>query len=102
MLTEIKAAMELFRQIIDITKQGASLLPDQQQKELIEAQIKDLEQRMQTANVAAAQEFGYELHRCTYPPQIMLEGKPKQWTCPKCGETRDTQQFCMTTRDLPR
>ncbi|WMT77462.1 hypothetical protein [Bradyrhizobium sp. Ash2021] len=52
----------------------------------IEAKIEAAERALQAADVALAKGWGYELHDCTFPPQIMLYDKNvKDRVCKNCG-----------------
>ncbi len=60
------------------------LLP--QGREEVEAKIHAAEEALQKANVALAQAWGFRLHDCTFPPQIMLwNNEVKDRVCPHCG-----------------
>jgi hypothetical protein len=47
------------------------LLPSQKLDE-VETKIHEAEEAFQLSKVALAKEWGYNLHDCTFPPQIML------------------------------
>jgi hypothetical protein len=65
------------------------LLPTQSANE-IEAKIAAAEEALQKANVFLAQQWGFKLHDCTFPPQIMLwDESIKDRICPKCGHRND-------------
>jgi hypothetical protein len=63
----IKAGSEAFV----LLKTLYPLLPTQNRDE-VEAKIEAAERALQMANVSLAQGWGYKLHDCTFPPQIML------------------------------
>jgi len=61
------------------------LLPTQSRDE-VEAKIEAAEQALQQANVALAQAWGFQLHDCKFPPQIMLwDEQIKERVCQHCG-----------------
>ncbi len=61
------------------------LLPTQSRDE-VEAKIAAAEDALQKANVFLAQQWGFQLHDCTFPPQIMLYNKSlNERVCPSCG-----------------
>jgi len=63
------------------------LLPTQSRDE-VEAKIFAAEEALQKANVFLAQAWGFKIHDCTFPPQIMLYDKNiKDRVCPGCGFT---------------
>ena len=52
----------------------------------IEANIEAAEKALQAANVTLAQMWGFKIHDCSFPPQIMLwDEKIKERVCPGCG-----------------
>jgi hypothetical protein len=64
------------------------LLPTQSRAE-VEAKIHAAEIALQEANVFLAKEWGFKLHDCTFPPQIMLwSPSAKTQICPGCGHKR--------------
>jgi hypothetical protein len=83
------------------------LLPMQSRDE-VEAKIAAAEDALQKANVFLAQQWGYKLHDCTFPPQIMLYDKNlNERVCPHCGfktnfnrslSTQDCQEEWVTVR----
>jgi hypothetical protein len=63
------------------------LLPTQKRDE-VETQIHAAEEAFQMSKVALAKEWGYRLHDCTFPPQIMLwKESERAHVCPnpECG-----------------
>jgi hypothetical protein len=78
----IKASSEAFA----LLKALYPLLP--QGGSQVEASIEAAEQALQAANVTLAQMWGYKIHDCTFPPQIMLyQPETKERACPHCGFT---------------
>ena len=60
------------------------LLPKGQAE--VEAKIAAAEDALQKANVELARVWGFQLHDCTFPPQIMLFDKQKnERVCQHCG-----------------
>jgi hypothetical protein len=52
----------------------------------VEARVEAAERALQAANVSLAQGWGYQLHDCTFPPQIMLyDPSVKDRVCKHCG-----------------
>jgi|ERR1035437_2736618 hypothetical protein len=61
------------------------LLPTQSRGE-VEAKIYAAEEALQKANVFLAQAWGFQIHDCSFPPQIMLWNEElKERVCPGCG-----------------
>jgi hypothetical protein len=85
----IKAGSEAFI----LLKTLYPLLPMQSRDE-VEAKIAAAEDALQKANVALAQAWGFKLHDCTFPPQIMLwDEKIKERVCSHCGHKTVSQSF---------
>ena len=80
-----KSFLSLAGQAIGVIKQGKELLPPGSQREAAEKKIAEAEQALALAEVRAAQSLGYELCRCTWPPQICLRIDGHDNMCPKCG-----------------
>lgn len=79
----IKAGSEAFV----LLKTLYPLLPLQGRDE-IEAKIHAAEDALQKANVSLAQGWGFKIHDCTFPPQIMLwKQELKERQCSHCGYT---------------
>ena len=77
----IKAGSEAFV----LLKTLYPLLPTPNRDE-VGAKIEAAESALQMANVALAKSWGYELHDCHFPPEIMLyDPSLKERVCPRCG-----------------
>jgi hypothetical protein len=77
----IKASSEAFI----LLKALYPLLPTQSRTE-VESKIEAAERALRMADVALAKEWGFKIHDCTFPPQIMLwDEKIKERVCPHCG-----------------
>jgi len=64
------------------------LLPTSPSRDEIEAKILAAEDALKKADVALAKAWGFKIHDCTFPPQIMLYDKTvKDRVCPNCGFT---------------
>ncbi len=71
--------------VIHILKEAKDLLP-KNRREPIEKKLEEAERDAKLARAQIAQGLGYELCRCTFPPQIMLSNG-EQEQCPKCERT---------------
>jgi hypothetical protein len=78
----IKAGSEAFvllKAVLPLLPQGGAE---------IEARVEAAERALQAANVSLAQGWGFKLHDCTFPPQIMLYDKSVgDRVCPACKYT---------------
>ena len=89
-LSDIKGVFELFRTMFGTFREAKDLIPDQSQREAVAKSIDEAERASQIAEAQIAQALGYPLHRCVWPPQIMLfdhqdsRGRNKH-KCPGCG-----------------
>ncbi|KAA0226938.1 hypothetical protein EDS67_18665 [candidate division KSB1 bacterium] len=87
-ITGLTAAIELGSKAISIFKKAKDLLPDSPDKEAVDKGFAEAEQAFRLAEAKAAKELGYQLCRCTWPPQIMLsighEEYGEKFQCPKC------------------
>jgi hypothetical protein len=73
------------------------LLPQSQGE--IEGKIEAAERALQAANVTLAKSWGFLIHDCSFPPQIMLWDNAKQdRVCPGCGYSSGSSRF---NRPLP-
>jgi hypothetical protein len=84
-LETIKSVVSLFGQTLVFFKQAKDMMPKGAQRDAAEKSIAEAEQALALAQAKAAQEMGYELCRCTWPPQICLRVDGRDNICPKCG-----------------
>jgi predicted RNA-binding Zn-ribbon protein involved in translation (DUF1610 family) len=90
-IESLKAALQLGGQALSLLKSARDLLPKSPQKEAISQKLEEAEKAFRIAEAKAAQELGYPLCKCTWPPQIMLAMKKKlHFKCPECGLEIDT------------
>jgi hypothetical protein len=78
------------KETLDLLKAAVGLLPKSAKHAEVEQKIAAAEDALKRADAALAQKLGFELCRCTYPPQIMLWSEQEKVTkCPnpKCGRT---------------
>lgn len=87
-------AMELLKKALEILKLGKDLLPQGANKERVESAVAEAERTLRLAEAQAASDFGYDLCRCTFPPQIMLKQGDENSRCPHCGNEKDEQWAC--------
>lgn len=84
----LKSALDLVRKVIEIFKQTKELLPNGTKKDTVKITLDEAETAFKLAESNIAQELGYQLCRCTWPPQIMLsierEEYGEKFQCPKC------------------
>jgi hypothetical protein len=89
---DIKSIGEIVATIksaIDLLKSAATLLPTGKDREKIERQLTEAVALLARSDAKLAHELGYQLHRCTFPPQIMVLNKEDMWVCPSCDKQDD-------------
>ena len=84
----LKSALDLGRKALEIVKQTKELLPNGTKKDTAKKTLDEAETAFKLAESKIAQELGYQLCRCTWPPQIMLsiehEEYGEKFQCLKC------------------
>ena len=78
------------KDVIDLLKVTVGLLPKSAKRDEAEQKIAAAEDALKRADAELAQKLGFQLCRCTYPPQIMLWHEREKLTkCPRpeCGRT---------------
>jgi hypothetical protein len=75
---------------VELLKGAKDLLPDSPKKDAAAQSLRLAEETFRIAETQAAQELGYHLCACTWPPQIALRQPDGSRRCPGCG--RDTNE----------
>jgi len=73
---------------LDLVKAAKNLLPKGPDNEAIAAKIAEAEDALNRSDARFANELGYRLCQCTFPPQIMLWRETQsEFVCqnPECG-----------------
>jgi len=87
-ISAITAAFDLMNKAISVFRNAKNLLPNSPEKEAVEKSFDEAESAMKMAEVKVAKELGYQICKCTWPPQIMLsigyEEYGEKFQCPKC------------------
>ena len=83
------------RNIFGLFRDVKGLLGEGKQKEAEEL-ISRAERQSVAAEAQLARALGYRLHRCTWPPQIMLlepdlSGETEIFKCPNCGNHEEEE-----------
>lgn len=92
-LTDLKLAFDMMKSAIGIAKDAKDLLPEGEKKQTLVNSLNAVESQTQIAEAQIANALGYQLCRCTFPPQIMLRigyktqdhAVHEHFRCPKCG-----------------
>jgi len=84
----IKTAFSLCKEVIDLLKKAKEIIPNGIEKKTIDSKIEEAEKSFKIAESKLAQELGYQLCRCTWPPQIMICIEHEEYgdkvQCPNC------------------
>ena len=80
----IITSFALLKGAIDTITSAKSLINDPVKKQAAELAIKQAEQCLMQAEVTFAEDLGYEICRCTYPPNICPMTSLDVYTCPVC------------------
>lgn len=93
---EVQAGVALFglmNQALDLFKKARDAMPDTEERRELTRKLAEVESAFKIAEAKAAQELGYELCRCAWPPTIMLAGGDGVARCSKCKSgSRDLQR----------
>jgi hypothetical protein len=85
----IRSALGVVREALALLLQVKDLLPSGTKKEEAQARLEEAARSLDTAEAQLATELGYQLCKCTWPPQIMLSKGFVEYSeafeCPKCG-----------------
>lgn len=92
-LTDLKVAFDTLKIAIAIAKEAKDLLPEGEKKQTLVNSLSAAERQTQIAEAQVANALGYQLCRCTFPPQIMLRigyktqdyAVHEHFRCPQCG-----------------
>jgi len=87
-LRTFSEGVSLLGSVLSTVKSVIALLP-MRQKEEASQQLVEVEGKLQIAEAQIAKGLGYELCKCTWPPQIMVHAGDvnygERFRCPACG-----------------
>lgn len=78
------ALFSLLDQSLGLLKKARDVMPESKEKKDLTKQLAEVEAAYRVAEARAAQELGYELCKCSWPPQIMLLASDGRAECSKC------------------
>lgn len=102
----IKDGMDALKQGISVIKGIKDLLPDGQNKDKVNKKIEEAERLLKIGDAKVAQELGYSLCKCTFPPQIMIENEVGKNICTNCGKiegessSQDSKELSVEKVDI--
>ena len=80
--------ISLLGTVVTTVKSVIDMLP-KREKEEASRKLLEVEEKLQIAEAQIAKGLGYELCKCTWPPQIMLHAGEaeygEEFRCPACG-----------------
>ena len=94
-ISKFVEGLGLAKGAVELLNSAKDLLPDSPKKEAAAQSLRLAEQSFRIAETQAAQELGYALCQCTWPPQIALLQRDHSRRCPACG--RDTNEDYQST-----
>jgi len=71
-LSDISEYVAAGKNAIDLLKSAYGLLPKGKDRDELERKVREAEDILKRSDAKLAKDLGYELCKCTYPPQIML------------------------------
>lgn len=80
--------ISLLGTVVATIKSAIDILPKRQKEEAFR-KLLEVEEKLQIAEAQIARGLGYELCKCTWPPQIMVHAGEveygERFRCPACG-----------------
>ncbi len=94
-MESVKLGLSLFSEAIGLARNVQESLPDSDEKESIEKSLFEADKAVKLAEAQIANALGYNLCKCTFPPQIMLSqgyketnySHKEEFVCPKCNKS---------------
>jgi hypothetical protein len=83
------------RAALELMRSASALLPKGREKKAIDLKLGGAEQALELSSAKLAQELGYPLCRCTFPPKPMLWDRSRNaFVCrePGCRGARDAAE----------
>jgi hypothetical protein len=94
--TDLATAFATMKSALGLVKAAKDLLPDSPQKKASETALNEAERAVEIAESQIAQQMGYTLCHCDFPPGIALRKPDGSIRCPKCGrDTAEDDAPCM-------
>jgi hypothetical protein len=92
---DLATAFATMKSALGLVKAAKDLLPESPQKAASETALAQAERAVEIAESQIADQMGYTLCQCAFPPGIALRKPDGSMRCPKCG--RDTNEDYETT-----
>lgn len=93
----LKSAFESVGSAISTIKGVKDLMPNGEKKKAAEKAIEQAESQLKIAGAQAANELGFPICKCAFPPNVMLsKDGGKNYKCPACGYGFATGPIAMS------
>lgn len=90
---DLFTSLQLGKEALSYAKKITDLISNKSEKKAVAQKLEKAEKAFKIAETELAINLGYEICRCTWPPQIMLEMEAdedkKGFKCPKCGKLEE-------------
>ena len=88
-IESIRQALGTFGATLILLKQAKDLLPENSQKQELNAAIESSERQLKVAELELARALGHEICTNHWPSGIMISADKKNWKCPICENEID-------------
>lgn len=91
-LQDISEYIRISKDAMELMKSAVGLLPKGAEKDEAEQKLRAADEALQRSDARLAQDLGYKLCQCRFPPQIMLSQGYHEthnveiYKCPGCGK----------------
>ncbi len=89
-MKNVSDGISLLSSVLSTVKSVISILPKREKEETFQ-KLLESEEKLKTAEAQIAKGLGYELCKCTWPPQIMLHAGEEEYgerfRCSACSRT---------------
>ena len=94
-MESVKIGLSLFSEAIGLARKTQEILPESEDKVAIGKSLMEADKAVKFAEAQIAQALGYNLCKCTFPPQVMLSKGYKEtnythqeeFVCPLCHKS---------------
>ena len=86
---DIASAFVMVKEALGLAKAAKDLLPDSPQREASDLAFDKASRAVELAEAQIAEQLGFDLCKCSFPPAISLRQPDGTHRCPKCGRNTD-------------
>lgn len=84
-LQSFMSGIALAKSAVELVSSSVELITDPAKREAAKAALDQSKKAFAIAEVQAAQQLGYPLCKCEFPPVICTQRRANQFLCPKCN-----------------